>query len=98
MLGEQPDSSPVGIADLFVTAIVMFSLARWKRRVGTALDSEPYGAEAAMTFLDGCLATSILVALALNLTLGWWWADPVAALLVGFAAAREARESLQAED
>lgn len=92
-LGEQPDSSPVGIAYLFVTAIVMFSLARWKRRVGTALNSEPFRAEASMTFLDGCLATSILIALALNLVLGWWWADPAAALLIGAVAAREARES-----
>ncbi len=98
LLGEQPDSSPVGIVYLLVTAIVMFSLARWKRRVGSALESEPYAAEAAMTFLDGCLATSILVALALNLAFGWWRADPIAALLVGFAAAREAREAWQAED
>lgn len=90
---DQPDSSPLGIAYLFVTAIVMFSLARWKRRVGSGLSSEPFLAEASMTFLDGCLATSILVALALNLVLGWWWADPVAALLIGAVAAREARES-----
>jgi divalent metal cation (Fe/Co/Zn/Cd) transporter len=90
---EQPDGSPVGIAYLAVTAVVMFSLARWKRRVGRALDSDPFRAEASMTFLDGCLATSILTALALNLSLGWWWADPVAALLIGVVAAREARES-----
>ena len=90
---EQPASSPVGIAYLFVTALVMFSLARWKRRVGVALNSEPFRAEASMTFLDGCLATSILLALALNLVAGWWWADPAAALLIGLVAAREARES-----
>lgn len=93
VLHEEPDSSPVGIAYLFVTALVMFGLARWKRSVGTALDSGPFRAEAAMTFLDGCLASGILTALALNLLLGWWWADPVAALLVGAAAAREARAS-----
>lgn len=93
LLHEEPDSSPLGIAYLAVTAVVMFGLARWKRRVGTGLDSDPFRAEAAMTFLDGCLATGILTALALNLVLGWWWADPVAALLVGAAAAREARES-----
>jgi divalent metal cation (Fe/Co/Zn/Cd) transporter len=57
------------------------------------LNSEPFQPEASMTFLDGCLATSILTALALNLTLGWWWADPLAALLIGAVAAREARES-----
>jgi len=90
---DQPDASPIGIAYLGMTAVVMFSLARWKRRVGQALDSDPFGAEASMTFLDGCLATSILTALALNLAFGWWWADPLAALLIGAVAAREARES-----
>jgi divalent metal cation (Fe/Co/Zn/Cd) transporter len=90
---EQPASSPVGIAYLFVTALVMFGLARWKRRVGVALNSEPFRAEASMTFLDGCLATGILMALTVNLVAGWWWADPAAALLIGAAAAREARDS-----
>ena len=90
VVGKQPGSSPLGIVYLAVTAVVMFVLARLKRRVGTALHSEPFRAEAAMTFLDGCLAAGILAALALNLGLGWWWADPLAALLVGGAAAREA--------
>lgn len=90
---NQPDASPIGIAYLGMTAVVMFSLARWKRRVGQGLGSDPFGAEASMTFLDGCLATSILAALALNLAFGWWWADPLAALLIGAVAAREARKS-----
>jgi len=94
-LADEPESAPLGIAYLFVTALVMFGLARAKRRVGAALESEPFLAEASMTFLDGCLATSILVALALNMMLGWWWADPVAALLIGGVAAREAIESWQ---
>jgi len=94
LIGQQePDTSPFGIAYLAVTAVVMFSLARWKRRVGTALDSEPFQAEASMTFLDGCLATSIVIALALNLALGWWWADPAAAILIGVVAARESVNS-----
>lgn len=93
LLGDhEADSSPAGIAYLAITACVMFGLARRKRRLGTALDSEPFLAEASMTFLDGCLATSILVALAVNAALGWWWADPLAAGLVGLVAAREAVE------
>lgn len=89
----RPDASPVGIAYLFVTALVMFNLARWKRRIGIALNSEPFQAEASMTFLDGCLATSILIALALNLLFDWWWADPVAALVISAVAAREGVKS-----
>lgn len=88
----RPDSSPLGIAYLAITAIIMFSLAAWKRRVGRHLDSEPFLAEARMTYLDGWLATAILVALALNATLGWSWADSAAALIVAAAAGREAIE------
>ena len=89
---HEAESSPLGIAYLAVTSLVMLGLARRKRRVGTALDSEPFLAEAQMTFLDGCLAASILLALALNSLFGWWWADPAAAGLVGVVAAREAVE------
>jgi divalent metal cation (Fe/Co/Zn/Cd) transporter len=86
---EHPESSPAGIVYLLVTAVVMFGLARWKRRTGTALNSDAFQAEASMTFLDGWLASSILAALVLNLVLGWWWADPLAALFLGVFAARE---------
>jgi divalent metal cation (Fe/Co/Zn/Cd) transporter len=90
LIQQQPDASPFGIAYLGVTALVMFSLAGVKRRVGRKLHSEPFLAEAAMTRLDGGLATSILVALVLNLTLAWWWVDPLAAALIGVVAATEA--------
>ncbi len=96
-LGTEPDSSPLAIAYLSVTALVMFALARLKRRVGTRLGNEPFQAEASMTFLDGCLATGILAALVLNTTLGWWWADPLAAAVVGLAAATEAREGFSSD-
>lgn len=88
--GTEADSSIAGIAYLGATAVVMFTLARWKRRVGTAIDSSPLMSEASVTFLDGLLATGILVALALNAAFGWWWADPIAAALVGALALREA--------
>jgi divalent metal cation (Fe/Co/Zn/Cd) transporter len=93
VIRQQPDSSPFGIAYLSITALVMFGLARLKRRVGTKLQSKPFLGEASMTRLDGGLATGILLALVLNTTLGWWWADPLAAILVAVAAAREARQN-----
>jgi len=85
------DSSPLGVGYLAVTALVMFTLARLKRTTGRALAQPPLIAEASMTFLDGCLATGILTALVLNATLGWWWADPVAAAAVGLICLNEAR-------
>jgi divalent metal cation (Fe/Co/Zn/Cd) transporter len=86
---DRPDESPLGIAYLAVTACVMFRLAQLKRTTARGLGSEPLHAEAAMTFLDGCLSTSVLAALVFNATFGWWWADPIAALLVAAAAINE---------
>jgi hypothetical protein len=64
----------------------MFGLARLKRVTAHEVGSEPLHAEAGMTFLDGCLSTSILTALVLNAWLGWWWTDAAAAFVVaGFA-------------
>jgi divalent metal cation (Fe/Co/Zn/Cd) transporter len=84
--GDRPDSSPLGVAYLAVTAVAMFGLARLKRVTADEMGSETVQAEAAMTFLDGCLSSGILAALVLNAWLGWWWTDGVAALLVaGYA-------------
>jgi len=91
--GRQASESISGIVYLFVTAIVMFSLARAKRLTAEQLDSAPLRSEARMTFLDGVLSTATLLGLALNAFAGWWWADPLAALLVGVAAANEARQT-----
>ena len=83
------DTTPADRAD----ALVMFGLAFAKRRIATRIDSTPLEAEASMTFLDGILSTATMLGLLLNATLGWWWADPAAAFLVGLAAASEAREN-----
>lgn len=91
--GRRPGESPLGIAYLAITAVVMFGLAIAKRRTADVLDSAPLRSEAGMTFLDGILATLTLTGLALNATLGWWWADATAALLVAVAAVNEAREN-----
>ncbi len=87
--GDRPDDSPLGVAYLAVTAVVMFSLARFKRVTAGRLHSEPLQAEATMTFLDGCLSCGILTALVLNAWLGWWWTDAAAALLVAAFAIKE---------
>jgi divalent metal cation (Fe/Co/Zn/Cd) transporter len=90
---RRPDESPWGIAYLAATALVMFGLAAAKHRVAGRLQSAPLRSEATMTFLDGMLSTATMTGLLLNAALGWWWADPAAALLVGVAAASEAREN-----
>ena len=100
--GDRPDSSPLGVAYLALTAVAMFGLAGLKRVTARELGSEPLQAEASMTFLDGCLSTGILTALVLNASLGWWWTDATAALLVAAFAVNEGadhwRESAPHED
>ena len=94
--GRRPDESPWGIAFLVLAAIAMFTLAVLKRRTAEQLESAPLHSEAAMSMLDGILATATLIGLALNALAGWWWADPAAALVVALAAANEARENWEA--
>jgi divalent metal cation (Fe/Co/Zn/Cd) transporter len=91
--GITPDSAPVGTAFMGATVVVMFALAWGKRRTGLALRNRPLIANASMTFIDGCLATGILVALVVDRLFGLWWADPLAAAIVGVVALNEARQN-----
>ncbi len=91
--GRRAGESIWGIAYLAVTAVVMFTLAALKQRTAVGLGSEPLASEASMTLLDGVLSVTTLTGLALNAAAGWWWADPIAAVLVALAALNEAREN-----
>lgn len=86
---EAPRESPVGIALAVASVLVMPLLARAKRRVGIALGSRALTAEAAQTALCTYLSAILLAGLGLNAWLGWWWADPVAALAMVPIIARE---------
>jgi divalent metal cation (Fe/Co/Zn/Cd) transporter len=86
-----PQHSALGLAWTAVTAIAMFSLASGKRRTGNALANPVLITEARVTVIDGLLACAVLLGLALNATLGWWWADPAAGLIIVYYASREAR-------
>lgn len=94
---SEPDSSAVGVVLAATSVIVMPPLARAKRRLALPLGSSAAVSEANQTMLCGVLSGVVLVGLALNLTLGWWWADPVAALLIGVLAAGEVARTWRAE-
>ncbi len=81
-----PDASVVGIVLAALSVVLMPLLARAKMRLAPALGSQAVLSEARQTILCAWLAGVLLVGLALNATLGWWWADPAAAgVLAGFA-------------
>jgi len=94
-LHEIPRRSWIGIALSATSLVVMPVLAAAKRSVGRALASRAVEAEAKQTDVCAWLSGIVLGGLALNATLGWWWADPVAALLMVPLIAREGIESLR---
>jgi divalent metal cation (Fe/Co/Zn/Cd) transporter len=91
----RPHHSPVGIGWTAVTALVMFTLAVGKAKVGATLNNPVLKAEGRVTMLDGILASAVLLGLVLNTFAGWWWADPVAGYVILYYAIREARASLK---
>ncbi|MGX6607626.1 cation transporter [Micromonosporaceae bacterium Da 78-11] len=98
VVGFHPHHSPVGIVWTAITAAVMFALAAGKTRTGAALGNPVLRAEGRVTMVDGLLAVAVLLGLLLNLTLGWWWADPIAGYVLVFYAAREVREIFTGHD
>jgi len=68
--------------------------AAGKAITGKALANPVLRAEGRVTLVDACLATAVLVGLTLNAALGWWWADPLAGLVIVGYAIREARLTL----
>ena len=93
--GHHPGHSTLGIVWTAATCIVMLALARGKAITGRALGNPVLQAEGRVTLVDACLAAAVLVGLTLNAAVGWWWADPLAGLVVVGYALREARASLR---
>jgi len=95
MRGEQPAVSLAGIAWTAVTCVVMLALAYGKTRVGAALDNPVLRTESRVTLVDAYLAGAVLVGLVLNALVGWWWADPLAGLIIVVYGLKEGWEALQ---
>lgn len=96
-VGNQPEPSPVGLALVIASLIVMPLLAVAKRSTGRRLGSAAVTADSKQTWLCTYLSIVVLVGLLLNATLGWWWADPVAAIVIGVLAVREGVEAWRGE-
>ena len=88
--GSRPGSSPLGMAWTAATAVVMIGLAAGKLTTGRALDHPVLQSEARVTLVDAALAVAVLSGLVLHAALGWWWADPLAGLVIVGYALREA--------
>jgi divalent metal cation (Fe/Co/Zn/Cd) transporter len=94
----EPERSTIGIGVAIVSIIVMPTLGFAKKRVAERMGSAVLRADAAETFLCSWLSVILLVGLVLNATVGWWWADPVAALGIAWLALHEGREAWSGDD
>ena len=89
---SQPEVSALGIALAAVSVVVMPVLAWRKRRMASVLDSRSMRADSDQTSLCTYISVALLLGLGANAAFGWWWADPVAGLVIAGLAAREGRE------
>jgi len=96
-VGDEPSVSWVGIGLSAFTLATMPPLAAAKARVADALGSSASKSESRQTMLCAYLSAALLVGLGLNALAGWWWADPITALLIAAVAVKEGRDSWRGE-
>ncbi|MGI9103597.1 MAG: cation transporter [Terriglobales bacterium] len=92
---DQPEKSWFGIAIAIASLITMPLLARAKREVAAQLNSAALQADSRQTDICAYLSAILLGGLLLNALLHWWWADPVAGLIMVPIIAREGIEALR---
>ncbi len=90
---SEPEHSTAGIALAAVSLVVMPVLSFLERRTGRELGSASVVADSKQTLICSYLSAVLLAGLLLNSTLGWWWADPIAALAIAAFAIREGIEA-----
>ncbi len=93
----RPEASVPGLVLATVSLILMPWLARAKRALAPAIGSQAVSADAQQTSLCALLSAVLIVGVGLNTVLGWWWADPVAALVIGALALEAGRRVWSAE-
>ena len=94
---EAPEASYVGIALAALSLAVMPLLARAKRRVAAEIGSRALKADSRQTDICAYLSAILLGGLGLNALLGWWWADPLAALVMAPILVKEGVGALRGE-
>lgn len=94
----EAEHSTVGIVLAAVSLLVMPFLSLAQRRAGRELGSRSAVADSRQTLLCTYLSGVLLLGLVLNSTLGWSWADPVAALIIAAVALKEGRDAWKGEN
>lgn len=92
---KTPEHSLPGIVLACVSLVVMPILSRAKKKVGQELGSTAMHADARQTDFCVYLSVILLVGLLLNASLGWWWADPAAAIVMVPVIAKEGMQAIK---
>jgi divalent metal cation (Fe/Co/Zn/Cd) transporter len=94
----RPGQSTPGLPVTAAALVVMPALAIAKRRTGKALGNRTLVADSAETAFCAFTSAAALLGVGLNAWLGWWWADPAAALIIAALAIKEGIECWDQED
>jgi divalent metal cation (Fe/Co/Zn/Cd) transporter len=90
---DRAEHSTIGLALAAVSLAVMPVLSAVQRRAGRELGSASAVADSKQTLLCTYLSAVVLIGLGVNSLFGWWWADPLAALVIAAVAVKEGREA-----
>lgn len=92
---EMPQKSIAGIVITTLSLLIMPSLGLLKRKIAKQLGSRALEADAVETLVCAYLSFTVLLGLVLNALLGWWWADPTAALVMVYFVVKEGWEAIE---
>jgi divalent metal cation (Fe/Co/Zn/Cd) transporter len=95
---EQPEKSVPGIILAILSVIIMPVISHAKRKVALGMESNAMRADAKQTEFCAYLSAILLTGLLLNALLGWWWTDPLAALVMVPIIGKEGIESLKGKN
>ena len=94
---EMPHESTPGIVIAFLSMIIMPSLGLAKRKIAQQIKSKALEADATETMICAYLSVVLLAGLGLHALFGWWWADPVAGLVMVYFLVKEGREAISGD-
>jgi len=93
LLQSHPHPSLMGTVWLGITFVAMLGLAYGKHKVGAKVQNPVLLTEGNVTLVDAYLAGAVLIGISLNAAIGWWWADPIAGLVIVFYGIKESRHA-----